>query len=104
MSANKNISLPIYELHTDLPKEAQGLISDIVECYQNNTPCNLVIEQSFDFKRAIYISTETRNIRFSLMTEIITNYSEQIARWVSYLTRTIDADYIIEDDGNILEK
>ena len=35
MSANKKILLPIYELHTNLPKEAQGLISDIVECYQS---------------------------------------------------------------------
>ena len=104
MSANKKISLPIYELHTDLPKEVQGLISDIVECYQNNTPCNLVIEQSFDFKRAIYISTETRNIRFSLMTEVITNYSDQIALWVGYLTQHINADYIIEDDGKIFER
>lgn len=104
MSANKNISLPIYELHTDLPKEAQGLISDIVECYQNNIPCNLVIEQSFDFKRAIYITTETRHIRFSLMTEVITNYSDEIAHWVSYLTGIHDADYIIEDDGKIFEK
>lgn len=104
MSANKKISRLIYELHTDLPKEVHGLISDIVECYQNNTPCNLVIEQSFDFKRAIYISTETRNIRFSLMTEIITNYSDQIALWVGYLTRHINADYIIEDDGNIFER
>lgn len=104
MSANKKISRLMYELHTDLPKEVQELISDIVECYQNNKPCNLVIEQSFDFKRAIYISTETRNIRFSLMTEIITNYSDQIALWVSYLTRHIVADYIIEDDGNIFEK
>ena len=94
----------IYELHTDLPKEAQELISDIVECYQNNTPCNLVIEQSFDFKRAIYISTETRNIRFSLMTEVITNYSDQIALWVGYLTQHINADYIIEDDGKIFER
>lgn len=104
MSANKKISRLIYELHTDLPKEAQGLISDIVECYQNNTPCNLVIERSFEFKRAIVIATETRNIRFSLMTEIITNYSDQIALWVSYLTRHLVADYIIEDDGNIFEK
>ena len=94
----------IYELHTDLPKEVQDFISDIVECYQNNKPCNLVIEQSFDFKRAIYIATETRNIRFSLMTEVITNYSNEIAHWVSYLTRTIDADYIIEDDGKIFEE
>lgn len=104
MSANKKISRLIYELHTDLPKEVQGLISDIVECYQNNTPCNLVIEQSFDFKRAIVIATETRNIRFSLMTEIITNYSDQIAHWVSYLTRHINADYIIEDNGKIFER
>lgn len=104
MSANKKISRLIYELHTDLPKEVQRLISDIVECYQNNTPCNLVIEQSFDFKRAIVIATETRNIRFSLMTEIITNYSNQIALWVSYLTRHLVADYIIEDGGNIFEK
>lgn len=104
MSANKKISRLIYELHTDLPKEVHGLISDIVECYQNNTPCNLVIEQSFDFKRAIYISTETRNIRFSLMTEVITNYSNEIAHWVSYLTQTNDAAYIIEDDGNIFEE
>lgn len=104
MSANKKISRLMYELHTDLPKEVQELISDIVECYQNNKPCNLVIEQSFDFKRAVYIATETRNIRFSLMTEIITNYSDQIALWVSYLTRHIVADYIIEDDGNIFEK
>lgn len=94
----------IYELHTDLPKEAQELISDIVECYQNNKPCNLVIEQSFDFKRAIYIATETRNIRFSLMTEVITNYSNEIAHWVSYLTQTNDAEYIIEDDGKIFER
>lgn len=94
----------IYELHTDLPKEAQGLISDIVECYQNNKPCNLIIERSFDFKRAIYIATETRNIRFSLMTEVITNYSNEIAHWVSYLTQTNDTRYIIEDDGKIFER
>lgn len=103
MSANKRI-LPIYELHTDLPKEVQGVISDIVECYQNNKPCNLIIERSFDFKRAIYITTENRHIRFSLMTEVIANYSDQIAHWVSYLTRNIDADYIIEDDGKIFEE
>lgn len=104
MSADKNILPPIFELHTNLPKEAQELISDIVECYQNNKPCNLVMEQSFDFKRAICIATETRNIRFSLMTEVITNYSEQIAHWVNYLTRNSYADYIIKDNGKIFEK
>ena len=49
-------------------------------------------------------SVQHRDEVIRRMTDVITHYSEQIAHWVSYLTRTIDADYIIEDDGNILEK
>ena len=95
---------PAYELRTNLPKEALGLISDIVETYQNNRPCKLVIEESFDFKRAIYITTETLNVRFDLMAEAVTDYSGQIANWVSYLTRNSYADYSIVDDGYIFLK
>lgn len=99
---------PIVELHTNLPKEAQDLIADIVEAYHNNQPCQLGIQQEgFMCDRAICVKTDEQNISF-ILTRDVYEYSEQIAHWVYYLTgfqaREQSIDYVVEDDGYIFIK